>query len=88
MNDEPNVTETIEEVLDSCRVDTASTFIQAKKMLHTTDCAVVITSVITLEGLQILDMPLLHEPFHPDCRCKYEALSQDPKRQSLKLGVS
>jgi DNA-binding response OmpR family regulator len=55
VDDEPDVLETMVEVLESCRVDTAGHYEQALSLLETRSYDMVILDVMGVRGLQLLE---------------------------------
>jgi CheY-like chemotaxis protein len=56
VDDEPDVLETIIEVLDMCLIETAGTFNKAQQLLETNEYDIVILDVMGVKGLHLLDL--------------------------------
>jgi DNA-binding response OmpR family regulator len=56
VDDEPDVLETIVEVLDSCLIETAGAFSTAQKLLETKEYDIVILDIMGVKGLHLLDL--------------------------------
>ncbi len=55
VDDEPDVLETIEEVLEVCKVETAGTFHRAEELLKSRSYDLVILDIMGVRGLDLLD---------------------------------
>jgi CheY-like chemotaxis protein len=55
VDDEPDILETIEEVLEVCEVETAGTFHKAQELLKTRSYDLVILDIMGVKGLDLLD---------------------------------
>ena len=56
VDDEPDVLETIAEVLDMCHVETAADFKKAEKLLRTRNYDMVILDIMGVSGLHLIDV--------------------------------
>ncbi|MBI4961842.1 MAG: response regulator [Desulfomonile tiedjei] len=85
VDDEPDVLETIVEVLYLCRVDTAGSFNQAEKLLQTRDYDVVILDVMGVRGLHLLDIAVQRK--FPAVMLTAPALSPDYILRAMDRGA-
>jgi CheY-like chemotaxis protein len=60
VDDEPDVLETIVEVLDMCRIETAGSFDKAQQLLETRDYDIAILDIMGVKGLHLLDLAVKH----------------------------
>ncbi len=56
VDDEPDIIETIEELLDMCSLDTAPDFETAKKLLHENSYDMAILDIMGIQGYDLLDI--------------------------------
>lgn len=56
MDDEPDVLETVTEILDMCHAETARTFDEADKLLKTNRYDLVVLDIMGVKGLHLLDV--------------------------------
>lgn len=61
VDDEPDVLETVAEILDMCTVETARSFDQAHNLLQTGHYDVVILDIMGVKGLDLLDLAVEHD---------------------------
>jgi DNA-binding NtrC family response regulator len=56
VDDEPDVLETVKEILDMCLIDSALSYDSAKKLLEENDYDVVILDIMGVRGYDLLDI--------------------------------
>ena len=85
VDDEPDVLETIVEVLEKCRVETAGDYEQAQQMLHTKSYDMVILDVMGVKGLHLLEAAVYRR--FPSVMLTAPALNPDYILKSMKRGA-
>ena len=85
VDDEPDILDTLEEVLDECDVETASTFETAKDLLESKDYDVAILDIMGVRGYDLLEAT--HALGIPTLMLTAHALSPDNLKKSIKLGA-
>ena len=55
VDDEPDVLETLTDLLDKCKIDTASTYEEGKRLLETYDYEVAILDIMGVKGFELLE---------------------------------
>lgn len=85
VDDEPDVLETLEELLDDCRIDSAPDFETAKKFLDKNDYDVAILDIMGVRGYDLLE--LTKEKGIPALMLTAHALSPDNLVQSIESGA-
>ena len=56
VDDEPDILESLEELLDMCEVVAASTFDEAKELLESQDFHIAILDIMGVDGYRLLDI--------------------------------
>jgi DNA-binding NtrC family response regulator len=56
VDDEPDVLETLKELLESCEIETASNFEEAEKKLHTQSFDIAVLDIMGVDGYRLLDI--------------------------------
>lgn len=85
VDDEPDVLETLEELLDMCLVDTASDFDAAKKCLSQRAYDAAVLDIMGVKGYELLEIANLHNI--PALMLTAHALSPDNLVKSIKAGA-
>jgi DNA-binding response OmpR family regulator len=85
VDDEPDVLETIVEVLDMCVIETAGTFNKARQLLETNDYDIVILDVMGVKGLHLLDLAVARH--FPTVMLTAPALTPDYILKSMNRGA-
>jgi len=85
VDDEPDILETLEELLDVCEVETASTFESAKELLETRDYDVVILDIMGVKGFDLLEIATRKKI--PAFMLTAHGLNPDNLVGSIKLGA-
>ncbi len=85
VDDEPDILETVEELLDMCVLDTAATFDEAKKLINHNTYDVAILDIMGVSGYDILD--LTREKDIPSLMLTAHALTPENLRESIQKGA-
>ncbi len=85
VDDEPDVLETIVEVLDVCQIETAGTFNKAQQLLETRIYDIVILDVMGVKGLHLLDLAV--ERHFPAVMLTAPALTPEYILKSMNRGA-
>ncbi|MCF6248463.1 MAG: universal stress protein [Desulfobacula sp.] len=85
VDDEPDILETVEELLDMCVLDTAATFEEAKKLINRNVYDVAILDIMGVSGYDILD--LTREKDIPSLMLTAHALTPENLRESIQKGA-
>lgn len=85
VDDEPDILETVEELLDMCFLDTAATFEEAKKLINKNDYDVAILDIMGVSGYDILD--LAREKDIPALMLTAHALTPENLKESIQKGA-
>lgn len=86
VDDEPDVLETIEELLDTCRIETAGNFDKAQQLLRTRRYDMVILDIMGVKGLDLLDTAV--EKAFPCVMLTAPALSPDYLLKAMQRGAT
>ncbi len=84
-DDEPDILETIEELLDMCRLDTATTFDEAKTAISKKDYDLAILDIMGVNGYDILELAGKKEI--PALMLTAHALTPDNLKASIEKGA-
>ena len=84
VDDEPDVLETIVELLDMCRIETAGNFDKAQQLLRTRSYDMVILDIMGVKGLDLLDTAV--EKAFPCVMLTAPALSPDYLLKAMQRG--
>jgi DNA-binding response OmpR family regulator len=85
VDDEPDILETLEELLDTYRVHTASTYEDAVNYLKKNTYDVAILDIMGVSGYDLLE--ITHKLNIPTLMCTAHALSPSNLKKSIKLGA-
>jgi DNA-binding response OmpR family regulator len=85
VDDEPDVLETVVDVLHMCRIDTAATFHLAQELLQTRQYDMVILDVMGVRGFALLDIAVQRS--FPPVMMTAPAMSPEYILQSMKRGA-
>lgn len=85
VDDEPDVLETIVEVLDMCRVDTAGDYGRAQELLQTKSYDMVILDIMGVKGLHLLESAVCQR--FPSVMLTAPALNPEYILKSMKRGA-
>lgn len=85
VDDEPDILETVEELLDLCSLDTAATFDEARKLLENNPYDVAILDIMGVSGYDIL--ALAREKDIPALMLTAHALTPENLKESIQKGA-
>lgn len=85
VDDEPDILETVEELLDMCILDTAATFDEARKCLETHKYDMAILDIMGVSGYDILE--LAREKDIPSLMLTAHALTPENLKESIQKGA-
>lgn len=85
VDDEPDILETLEELLYMCSVDTAATFEQAIELLKNNTYDVAVLDIMGVKGYDLLSVT--HKLNIPSLMLTAHALTPDNLKQSIELGA-
>lgn len=85
VDDEPDILETVEELLDMCNLDAVSTFDEAKKAISENTYDIAILDIMGVNGYDILE--LAREKEIPALMLTAHALNPDNLKESLQRGA-
>lgn len=86
VDDEPDVLDLLSELLDICKIDTASTYEDAAAMLETGTYDAVILDIMGVRGFELLNIAT--EQGIPALMLTAHALSEESLRRSAELNAS
>ena len=86
VDDEPDVLETLKEILDMCRIDTAPDFSTAEKCLSRNDYDAAVFDIMGVNGYKLLD--IAHRKGIPALMLTAHALTPDNLIRSIKKGAA
>jgi DNA-binding NtrC family response regulator len=86
VDDEPDVLETLIELLDVCRIDTASSFEEAKRLMEDETYAVAILDIMGVQGFELLKIANSHNI--PALMLTAHALSEESLKKSAEDGAA
>ncbi len=86
VDDEPDILETIVELLESCRIDTAAGFRQAQDCLLTKNYDLAILDVMGVKGFHLLDLAVRRNI--PAVMLTAPAVSQEYIAQAMERGAA
>ena len=85
VDDEPDILETVEELLDMCSLDTAGTFEQAKKLIQNNTYDVAVLDIMGVSGYDILE--LARQKDIPALMLTAHALTPGNLKESIQKGA-
>lgn len=86
VDDEKDVLAVLSELLELCKVDTASSFEQAKKLLERNDYHIVVLDIMGVQGFELLK--IANERGIPALMLTAHALSEESLTTSAKSGAA
>lgn len=86
VDDEPDVLELLTELLDMCKVDAASSFEQAKKLLENNYYHIAVLDIMGVEGYELLE--IANRRKIPALMLTAHAVSQEHLKKSIQKGAS
>jgi DNA-binding NtrC family response regulator len=86
VDDEEDVLGTLVELLDMCRIDTAQSFEEGKKLLEREDYDVAILDIMGVKGFDLLEIAKKHDI--PALMLTGHALSEENLKKSAEEGAS
>jgi len=85
VDDEPDILETVEELLDMCTIDTAASFDEAKKLLEENNYDLAILDIMGVSGYDILD--LARKKDIPALMLTAHAFTPENLKESIRKGA-
>ena len=85
VDDEPDILESVEEVLSMCTVETASEYEAASKLLNAEEYDIVVLDIMGVKGYELLD--IANEKGIPAVMLTAHALSADNFAKSMNQGA-
>jgi DNA-binding NtrC family response regulator len=86
VDDEPDVLETLIELLEMCKIDTATTFEEGKRLLETGDYECAVLDIMGVDGFKLLDIAT--ERGIPALMLTAHALTEESLKESAERGAS
>jgi len=86
VDDEKDVLSLLVELLDMCKVDTASSFEEAKELLETEDYDIAVLDIMGVKGFDLLE--IANKKGIPALMLTAHALTKDALKESAKRGAS
>ena len=86
VDDEPDILEVLVEMLDICKIDTATTFDEAKSLLETYEYDVAVLDIMGVRGFELLE--LANKRGIPALMFTAHALTEDSLKRSAEEGAS
>jgi len=86
VDDEQDVLDSLVELLDICRIDTAQSFDEGKRLLEENDYDVAILDIMGVDGFRLLD--IANQRNIPALMLTAHALSEESLKQSAEQGAS
>jgi len=86
VDDEPDVLETLTELLDMCKVDRASSFEEAKELLENNYYHIAVLDIMGVEGYELLEIANKREI--PALMLTAHAISEEHLKKSIQKGAS
>ena len=85
VDDEPDILETVEELLDMCSLDTAATFDEAKKLLGNNPYDIAILDIMGVSGYDVLELARRRDI--PAIMLTAHALTSENLKESIQKGA-
>jgi nucleotide-binding universal stress UspA family protein/CheY-like chemotaxis protein len=85
VDDEPDILETVEELLDMCSLDTAATFDEAKKLLENNPYDIAVLDIMGVSGYDVLE--LARKKDIPALMLTAHALTPENLKESIQKGA-
>ena len=86
VDDEPDVLESLVELLDMCKIDTASSFEEGKKQLEAESYDLAILDIMGVDGFELLKIANQHKT--PALMLTAHGLSEENLKRSAKEGAA
>ena len=86
VDDEPDVLESLIELLDTCRIDTASSFEDGKRLLEDQSYDIAILDIMGVKGFELLEIANEHKI--PALMLTAHALSEENLKRSAEDGAA
>lgn len=86
VDDEPDVLQTLVEILDICKIDTATTFEEAKKLLETEEYECAVLDIMGVDGFALLD--IARNKGIPAVMLTAHALTEESLKESAERGAA
>ena len=86
VDDEPDVLETLIELLDMCRIDTAASFEEGKRLLEDQSYDIAILDIMRVKGFELLK--IANEQKIPALMLTAHALSEESLKKSAEDGAA
>jgi len=86
VDDEPDVLESLIELLDMCKIDTASTFEEGKRLLEDQDYDITILDIMGVQGFELLKIATGQKI--PALMLTAHALSEESLKKSAEAGAA
>ena len=86
VDDERDVLDTLVELLDMCRLDTASTFVEGKELLEKNQYDIAVLDIMGVDGYELLK--IANRRFIPAVMLTAHALSRDNIKRSAEEGAA
>ena len=86
VDDEQDILQTLIELLDMCKIDTASSFEQAKALLENNYYDMAVLDIMGVKGYELLDIAKLRDI--PALMLTAHALSKEDLKKSIQKGAS
>lgn len=86
VDDEPDILETVEELLDMCSLDTAATFDEAQKLIENNTYDIAILDIMGVSGYEILE--LARKKGLPSLMLTAHALTPENLKESIQKGAA
>lgn len=86
VDDEPDVLETLIEILEMCKIDTATTFEEGKRLLETGDYECAVLDIMGVDGFRLLD--IASKKGIPALMLTAHALTEESLKESAERGAA
>jgi DNA-binding NtrC family response regulator len=86
VDDEPDVLELLVELLDMCKIDTATTFEEGKRLLETEPYDIAVLDIMGVKGFELLEVANAHGI--PALMLTAHALTREALKESAERGAS
>ncbi|GAI91715.1 unnamed protein product [marine sediment metagenome] len=86
VDDEEDILEFLVELLDMCKIDTASTFEEAKELLEKNFYQIAVLDIMGVRGYELLDIAKRRDM--PALMLTAHAISKDNLKKSFEMGAS
>lgn len=85
VDDEPDILESLIELLDMCKIDTAATFEEGKELLETQTYDIAILDIMGVQGFELLQLANKHKV--PALMLTANALNQESLKRAAEEGA-